>query len=1251
MTDQSVGKGEVRQLIPKFSVKKPYTVFVAMILVLILGAISFLNLSTDLLPSLELPYVVVMTSYPGASPEEVESIVTRPIEQLTATINNIKNVSSISHENQSVVILEFTNDVNMDSAIIEINGNLDLIKGAWGDNVGSPMILRLNPDMLPIMVSSVDIEGKDLKETTKWVNDVLMPQFEGVTGVASVSGEGLLEERVDIIINQEKIDTLNKEILDKTDKTLSEAEDEILNGLDEINKGLTTLKEERSTQNKQLDEGISAIQKGKEQLLLAESEINNGINALRDNLDSINLGIRELESKLSDINSLITASVLGGGLGGQGDSEQNTQMLQLAKQELEEKLAELNSTKTVLSDNLKELEKSKDDLNNKKLELFSQEQQINQGKILLKTEFDKLEAELSNAKRQLEEGYVEFEKAREQAFNQANLDSIITKSMISGILSAQNFSMPAGYISDQDVDYLVKVGDRLASVEEMKSLLLFDTGEDAIGKIYLTDVADVNLLDNSSETYAKVNGNDAVILTMQKQSNYSTSDVSKNIRDKISDITSEYPDVNITTLMDQGVYIDIVIDSVLNNILYGAVLAILILIVFLKDIKPTIIIALSIPISIIFAMAMMYFSGVTINIISMAGLALGVGMLVDNSIVTIENIYRLRNEGMSPGRAAVIGAKEISGAITASTVTTASVFLPIVFTTGISRDLFTDMGLTIAYSLFASLIVALTLVPAMSASMLKNTKEKKYPLLNKLLTSYEVILRWTLRYKFVVMIFVIGLLGLSGYLAYSMGTQFIPDMEAPQISGNIVFDEEISPEEMEVKADEAVVRISEIPGVDTVGVFRGGSFGGFGGSGNRGSQISMYIILEENSGIKNADIMVAVEEAGSEIGVQISVDNRNIDMAALGGSGIEVLVKGRDLNTIRELAYEVTDILNELDGTSDVSSGLDRQGVEIKVTVNKEKAMENSLTVAQIYSQISSIAGTNRTATTISTRDSDLPVIVIEGKYEEFSRDDLANLELTTQNNSGVLLRDIAAITEEEGLRSIRRDNQLRYLSVTASIAEGYNIGLVGRVLQERIDEMEIPIGYTVEIGGEQELINNSLRDLIYMTLLAIVFIYLIMVAQFQSLLSPFIVMFTIPLAFTGGLLTLFLTGNPISLIAMLGFLVLTGVVVNNGIVFVDYTNQLRDRGIDKKEALVLAGKTRMRPILMTAITTILGLSALTFGMGMGAEVLQPLAIVASGGLAYATVLTLFVVPVMYDLLHKNKMRRVALMEEELHDI
>ena len=1238
-------------MLSKFSVKKPYTVFVAMILVLILGAISFLNLSTDLLPSLELPYVVVMTSYPGASPEEVETIVTRPIEQLTATINDIKNVSSISSENQSVVILEFNNDVNMDSAIIEINGNLDLIKGAWGDNVASPMILRLNPDMLPIMVASVDIEGRDLKETTRWVDDVLMPQFEGVTGVASVSGEGLLEERVDVIISQEKIDLLNKSILEKTDKSLSEAEDEILKGLAEINNGLDTVNRERTTQNKQLDDGLSAIKTGKEQLILAENEINNGITSLRDNLNSVTLGINEIESKLDDFNRLIAASALGG-LGDESSSPENLQMLQAAKTELEEKLAELNSTKTLLSENLRELEKSKDDLNNKKLELFAQEQEVNQGRIMLKTEFDKVESELLEAKSQLEDGYSEFEIAREEAFKQANLDNVITKSMISGILSAQNFSMPAGYISDQDVDYLVKVGDRLATVEEMKSLLLFDTGEDAIGKIYLRDVSDINIEDNSSETYAKVNGNDAVILTMQKQSNYSTSDVSKNIREKIDEIITENPDVNITTLMDQGVYIDIVINSVLNNILYGAILAILILIIFLKDLKPTVIIALSIPISIIFAMAMMYFSGVTINIISMAGLALGVGMLVDNSIVTIENIYRLRNEGLSPGRAAVLGAKEISGAITASTVTTASVFLPIVFTTGISRDLFTDMGLTIAYSLFASLIVALTLVPAMSASMLKNTKEKKYPLLDKFLSLYEKVLRWTLRFKIVVMIFVISLLGLSGYLAYSMGTQFIPDMEAPQISGNIIFDEETPQDEMEDLSDEVVVKISQIKGVDTVGVFRGGAFGGFGGGSNsNSSQISMYIILEENTGVKNSEIMTEIEKVGIESGVQVAVDNRNMDMAALGGTGIEVLVKGRDIDTIRDLAYEVTDILNDLEGTSEVSSGLDRQGLELKVTVNKEKAMENSLTVAQIYSQISNIAGSNRTATTISSKDSDLPVIVIEGKYEEFDRDDLLNLKLNTDNDEEVLLKDIATITDEEGLRSIRRDNQLRYLSVSADISEGFNIGLVGRELQERIDQMDIPMGYTVEIGGEQELINNSLRDLIYMTLLAIVFIYLIMVAQFQSLLSPFIVMFTIPLAFTGGLLTLYLTGNPISLIAMLGFLVLTGVVVNNGIVFVDYTNQLRDRGMDKKEALVLAGKTRMRPILMTAITTILGLSALTFGMGMGAEVLQPLAIVASGGLAYATILTLFVVPVMYDLLHKNKMRRVALMEDELNDI
>ncbi len=1234
-------------MLPKLSVKRPYTVFVAVVLVLVLGVVSFMNLKTDLLPNLELPYVLIMTVYPGASPEEVETTVTKPIEQAVSTINDVKNVQSISNENQSIVILEFNSTVNMDSAIIEISSNLDMIENNFNDYVQKPMVMRLNPDMLPIMVSSVDIEGKNTNEISKIVNEDIIPQFESVAGVASVSGQGLIEEKIEVLIDQEKIDNLNSEILKIVDSKLADTENQLNDGKREIEDGLAQIELERDKQLTQIDTGLEKINSAKTEILKAEESINSGLQQLYANKKEIVNGIDEITKKLNELDIIEAVLTAGGGTSPQYPG-QTLDTVKAQKSALEAKKTELKNTLNTLNDKIDELEKQSKEIQNKKLELSLQEVNLNNGKLALNTQLDSAKANLIDAQKELEKGFEEFEKARDEAFKQASLDGVITKNMISQILSAQNFSMPAGYVNDENGKYVVKVGDKLSDVSELKDLLLFDTGDDMIGKIYLRDVAEISMINNSDELYTKVNNNDAVMLIMQKQSNYSTSEVAKGIRNKMEEISSKDPSIHFTPLLDQGVYIDIVINSVLDNILYGGLLAILVLLIFLRDIRPTLIIALSIPISIVFAIALMYFSGISLNIISLAGLALGVGMLVDNSIVAIENIYRLRGEGYSSVKASVIGANEIAGAITASTLTTAVVFLPIVFIQGISRQLFTDMGLTIAFSLFASLLVALTLVPTMSSTILSNSASKESLVFHRFTNLYEKLLKWALKRKAIVIVVVALLLVLSGALAYSKGTEFIPAMESPQMLVTLEAPSESSIEETRELGDSVINEILNIEGIDSVGAF----LGGIQGFGQNTNQISIYILLDQESGIKNSEVKAEIEKIANDMGVNLKLSESNMDISAIAGSGMEIVIKGTELDTLREVSKDIMDLLKTVDGVTNISNGLEKQNMEIKITVNKELAMENKLTVAQVYSQISDIIATPKTATNISKIQEDYPVIVVESTNKNFTRADLDNFELTIPNSEEkVKLSDLATIEEVEGMSSINRDNQTRYISVTADIKTGYNIGILSREVEQKLSELQIPEGYSAQIAGQQELITTSMKDLTNMLILALIFVYLIMVAQFQSLSLPFIVMFTVPLAFTGGLFALYFTNKPISLIAMLGFLVLTGVVVNNGIVFVDYTNQLRDRGMQKKEALVLAGKTRMRPILMTAITTILGLTTLAFGAGTGAEVLQPLALVVVGGLIYATILTLFVVPCMYDIFMRDKKRKVAEVEEELNEI
>lgn len=1226
-------------MLSEFSIKRPYTVIVAVTIVLILGAISFINLQTDLLPNIDLPYLVISTTYPGASPEEVEMVVTRPIEQIVATTSNIKNVNSISSENSSLVILEFNNDVNLDSAIIEINNNLDLVKGAWDDSISSPMLIRLNPDMLPVMISSVDVEGMEINEISELVRNEILPELEGINGVASVTEIGILEEKIEVVLDQEKIDELNNKILDKVDSELLTAEQELLKAQKEIEDGKVKLDKEEKSQLGQLVKAERAIDMGRDQISEAQLQITLGISKLQENKELLQGAKEFIDGNEENLESLEKLREALAAIAVQLP-EENKGPVENILEKLDEVLSTGESVNIGLSeidDTIKTLEGQREELKNKKLELLDKEEEIKKGKALLSSEITKARIELTEGEKTLNEKLTELEEAKDEAFKQASLDGVLTREMISNILMAQNFSMPAGYIKEEGTDYLVKIGDKFDNIADIEKLLLFDTGEEAIGEIYLSDVAQVEERDNAGEIYAKVNGNNAIILNLQKQSNFSTSQVSKDINKKMKAIEAEHEGLTFTNLMDQGVYIDIVVDSVLSNIIYGGILAILVLIVFLKDIKPTFIIAVSIPISIVFAIAMMYFTGVTINIISLAGLALGVGMLVDNSIVVIENIYRLRNEGMGLVEAAVTGAKEVSGAILASTITTACVFLPIVFTKGISRQLFTDMGLTIAYSLFASLIVALTLVPVLGARVLDKTNSNQNKTLDKITKGYEKILAWGLKNRAIVMISVVVLLGISGYMAYMMGTSFIPEMESHEMSLSIELPEGSSFDEFKKLADRITEKIIDIEGIHTVGAMQGGMLGDM-TMGNRGDQtLSMYLLLDEERSVGNDHIEKELISLGEDMGVEVFVNTSNMDMSQLGGTGIELLVKGREIDKLRDLALELEEIVKGTEGTTDVNTSIGEGTEEIRIRVDKDKAMAEGLTVAQIFSHVNSVLDQDKSATTLTIANKDYPVIVVNDKERSMAREDLKDMKITNDQGEEIKLGDLVSINEEKGLSSIYRASQERYITVNADIDIGYNIGLVSRDLERKIRDFELPEGYSIEFEGENKLIQDSLRDIGLMMVLAIALIYLIMVAQFQSLLSPFIVMFTIPLAFTGGFLALWLTGNNISLVAMLGFLVLSGVVVNNGIVFVDYANQLRERGMDKYEALIVTGKTRLRPILMTAITTILGLSTLSIGMGVGSEMLQPLAIVAIGGLLYATILTLLVVPVMYDLLHKEK--------------
>lgn len=1243
-------------MLAEYSVRRPYTVVVAVILIIVLGVISFINMTTDLLPSMELPYIVVITSYPGASPEKVEQTVTRPMEAVLGTSSGLKNISSISSENSSVIILEYVQDTNMDSAMIDLSGKIDLVKGQLADEVGTPILLKISPDMIPIVVASVDREGMDTAELSGFTKDIVIPSLERLDGVASVSASGLIEKQLEIILNSDKIADLNERVRAELEKKLDENRKALDDAQKEISKGREALEKETPGKQAELAKASAELSSAIANLnaLLAEGALLDAqkaafeqeraglsqlaeLNQLFDQL--FPLGIENLTPEMYQAIMSQVSHMLPEELKGLSQSE-----MAALKKQAEDAPARIAAIDVELQNiNIRQMVFSamKPQLESGLKEATEAYEKLESGKITMAVELAKAQLQLEKGESELKEGLSEFEKARAQALAGADLNKILTQDLIKNILAAQNFSMPAGYIKEGGSQHLVKVGDAFKSAKEIEGMVIFNI--DPIGDIRLSDIASIEMTDNSEEMYAKVNGNDGIVLSFQKQSTASTAKVAEAINKEIKRLQADYEGLSIRPLMDQGDYIGMITGSVIENLLIGGALAILILILFLRDARPTIVIAFSIPISLMFAVALMYFTNVTINVISLSGLALGVGMLVDNSIVVIENIYRLRNEGMSAAQAAIKGAKEVAGAITASTLTTICVFLPIVFTEGLSRQLFTDMGLTIAYSLVSSLIVALTLVPVMGATVLRQTAYKEQRWFGALVRSYEKLLRFCLSRRALVILISLALLGLSIYGATIMGTAFMPEVDSPQMSATLKMPKGASREDTYAMNDEVMKRILEIEAVETVGAMSGGQAGLTLMGRGSGDSTTFYILLKDKRDLTNRDVEKLIYEKTKDLDAEIKVSATNMDISVLGGSGIQVNIKGQDLDTLAEIAEDIAEILRSTEGTANVETGLEDSDRETRILVDKDKAMREGLTVAQIFAQIASALQTETQATILTEGSENYPVMLVKTDQQGITRDNLAEYKFEVTQKDGtkkeIRLSDIAEIKETDSLRSINRENQSRYMTVSAEIAEGYNIGLVSRDVEARLKDYKAPAGYVVSLEGENEMIKNSMNDLVLMIALAVVFIYLIMVAQFQSLLSPFIVMFTLPLAFTGGLLLLWASGMELSVISLLGFLILAGVVVNNGIVFVDYVNQLREAGMEKREALVTAGVTRIRPILMTALTTILAMTTLALGYGSGAEMMQPMAVVSIGGLTYATLLTLIVVPVMYDIFNRRPVR------------
>ena len=1226
----------------KFSVKKPLTVFVVVLAVVVLGVVAYLRMTPDLLPNMDFPYVVIVTADPGASPESVEEEITRPMEQSMATLDQIKEVTSTSQNSVSMVMLQFEDGVNMDTISVDIQQKISVLQGQWDDMVGAPYVLKINPSMIPVMVAAVSREGTDVYALSDLVTDELTGKLEGVTGVASVTVSGALTRQAHVILDQEKMDALSATLEDAVKEQLKKAESQLY------------------AAQKQVTDGEKALSDAK------HAAADGVAGAAGDAIDKVYERLKDAYGVLEDTD---IGDIVGGFI------------------------TDPDGTLKKLNDNLKTLQGSMEKLM-RELESGRLRAQVegDVSDLLVQlmdglTQMTGAELQLSEARTQIESGLKQIQEAYKKVAEQTDLGGILSISTISGLLTAQNFSMPAGYIDDDSgVSYMVSVGQKFESSGELADMVLFDLGLEGVAPITLGDVATVVVTDDGDELYTKLNGENGILLSFTKQSNYATAEVSNNITDRFRTLETQYEGLSFVPLMDQGDYIYLIVDTILSSLLWGAVFSVVVLFLFLRDWRPTLITLISIPVSVIFAVVLMYFTGVTINMISLSGLAVSVGMLVDNSVVVIENIYRLRAKGATIVQAAVSGAGQVLGAVTASTLTTVCVFAPIVFVEGLTRQLFTDLALTITYSLLASLLVSLTLVPAMAAGMLRRDFAPKPGLLDKIYPAYRKAIAWSLDHKAGVLLLSLTLLVTTAWGAVSRGFTFMPEIDMNNLSLTVTMPEDTTREEAVALADEVMERVMSVDNIDAAGFMMGsGSMGGLSmtSTDNGDYDVTGYLTMPE--GTFGSDAGKEIEALCADLPCEVTTTGVMSGMMSyMTGSGVSLQVYGDDMEGLQTAAGALGRRIAEVEGIEDVSDGLEDAAPALQVVVDRDKAMTKGITVAQIYMQVAAALQDTTTVSEVTLDGKRMEMMVDAAADSKLTREKLLELTITPDSSmsasmssamggstggasaSGLSqltgedsgdedtsfpLGDVAEVRETVSLNSIQRDQQRRCITVTAAIADGYNVTKVTSAVQQAVAPLALPEGVTVEFNGENEQIMDAMGQVLLMLLLGVVLVYLIMVAQFQSLKSPFIVMFTIPLAFTGGFMALLISGIEVSVISLIGFVMLVGIIVNNGIVLVDYINQQRLAGMERREAIIDAGVTRLRPILMTSLTTILGLIVTALAKNAGTALIQPIALVCIGGLLYATLMTLFVVPCMYDILSKKDLRQVSEDELKLLDM
>ena len=1292
----------------KFSVKKPFTVLVAVIMVIMLGLVSVQNMQTNLLPNVNTPYLMVVTVYPGASPERVENEVSDVMESALGTISGVKNVTATSAENYSLLLMEFEDDTDMNSAVVKVSNKVDQTTSSLPSTCMTPSIIEYTLNMNAFMTVAVSREGSDSYELADFVNDTMVPYIERQGGVSNISANGLVTRMVQVQLDQEKIDAINEKLLEVIDVQLADAKAQLDTAEAQIEAGRKQYETQLANYDKlvsdtinsqysgELQDSFMLVKKQAQALLdsvnqliavVNEPEIQQALIDVRDGLQRVvdkfnETGMQDIDSlieivaELRDITDKLTTALqeLQQRLNAQGDTAGTTAGELADDLQVQQSLNNIYST-------LESTIKAMDDVPG----LMDQFTQIvgsySQQQLQAYIKFTEAREMLNNYEKQLEDAKQQYEDAKQMAMENSDVAKMLDIDTLAQLIYAQNFSMPAGYVKDSsNKSWLLKVGEEYDSIEDISGALLLHV--DGFGDVRLSDVADVQIIDNAEDSFTRLNGERSVVLKIFKSNSSSAGEVSGNCKAAFKELEQKYDGLHVVVLSNQGNYISIIVSSILSSMLIGAALAIIVLAIFLKDIKPTLVVGISIPLSVLFAVVLMYFTNLDMNVMTLAGLSLGIGMLVDNSVVVIENIYRLRSRGVPAARAAVQGTKQVGMSVIASTLTSVCVFLPVVFSSSIVRSLMLPMSLCIGYCLMASLIVAVTVVPAAASTVLKKAEPKRLVWFEKVQDKYVQSLKWCLQHRAVPLAAAVLLLVFSGWQVLNMGIELLPQITSNEAVITLSTDASLSKEESYVVAGKAVEAAMAGDNVTEVGSTTDTSVAGMDISQlGLPSTITDLLAAASSYGKYQINVMLKEDLSSRQIetarqaletaiaGVEqctgtVEISGMTGELTSQLSSGLSIKIYGSDVNTLTALSEKVVDIVNSTPGFANATNGLGAGDSTIILKVDRDKVRAYGLTVAEVYQKIAQRLTTTATAQTPVTVDGTTMDVKITNDLDPLTKENMMDMTFETSvlNTDGetvtgtCTLADIATWETGTAPDSITSENQTEYVTVTADTLDGYNTTVQSRVLQKALNEFaagsEMPEGCNFSMGGETENVDFMVREMVQWMALALPFVYLVMVAQFQSLLSPFIVLFTVPLAFTGGLIGLLVTGQQLTMISLMGFIVLMGTVVNNGIVFVDYANQLRMGGMERRAALIATGKTRMRPILMTTLTTVLAMLQMVFSGDMASQLMSGMAIVIICGLSYATLMTLYIVPILYDVLFKKPPLSVDVgSDDDLDDI